>query len=384
MKVLMISKALVVGAYHAKLRELARLDMELSVVVPPNWGDQKLEQVEPDGYELLVTDCTFSGAHHFHFYPAISKIIERKPWDLIHIDEEAFNLVTYHALGSCLRSGGKVIFFSWQNIYKTYPPPFGYFERFSHRHVEAAIAGSEEVRDVLLARKFQKPIVVIPQFGVDPEFFQKRDGSELRGKLSLSDKFAIGYVGRVVKEKGIADLIHALALLPERCVLVLVGSGEYEPAMRKLASRLGVGSRIRWVPHILSCDVADYMNAFDVLALPSRTTWRWKEQFGRVLIEAMACETPVVGSSSAEIPRVIGEAGLVFPEGDVAALVDRLRMLFENPEARAALGATGRDRILERFTNRRIAEDTAKFYREVLNQSESGGTEAKCGVTVGG
>jgi len=368
-KVLMISKGLIVGAYHGKLHELSNLGVELTVVVPRRWGKQKLEKVEPDGYELLPMDCKFSGAHHFHYYPAIASLVGREAWDLIHIEEEAFNVVTYHALRACLRGGRKVIFFSWQNIYKSYPPPFNYFERFSHRHVQAAIAGTEEVREVLSAKGFRKPITVIPQFGVDPEFFQKRDGTDLKGKLGLAGKFAIGYAGRIVKEKGIADLIHALASLPEPCVLVLVGSGEFERPMRKLSENLGVASRIRWVPHILSLEVPKYMNAFDALVLPSRTTSRWKEQFGRVLIEAMACETPVVGSSSAEIPKVIGDAGLVFPEGDVAGLAGELRRLRDDLSLASDLGAKGRARVLEKFTHRRIAVETLRAYEQVVTGS---------------
>src|SRR5258708_6570018 len=108
------------------------------------------------------------------------------------------------------------------------------------------------------------------------------------------------------------------------------------------------------------------MNILDVLVLPSRTTRGWREQFGRVLVEAMACETPVVGSSSAEIPKVIGQPGLVFPEGDVAALTEQLRSLYDRPDLAACLGAKGRVRALERFTHRRIAEETVKVYRQVL------------------
>jgi len=373
MKVLMISKAFVVSAYHAKLKELSRLGVELTLVVPPNWGRQKLEHVQPDGYELLVMNCTFSGAHHFHFYPAISSVIGREAWDLVHIDEEAFNPVAYHALRACERAGRRAIFFTWQNIHKKYSPPFNYFERFAFRRVVAAIAGSEEARSVLLAREFSKPVSVIPQFGVDPELFQKRDVSDLKKKLGLADKFVIGYLGRIVKEKGIEQLIHALVALPERFVLVLVGSGDLERPMRKLSERLGVASRIRWVPQISSLEVPMYMNALDVLVLPSRTTSRWKEQFGRVLIEAMACETPVVGSSSAEIPKVIGEAGLVFPEGDVAVLVNHLRGLHDNPGMASELGARGRTRVLRNFTQRRIAEQTAELYQRVLGATDSNG-----------
>ncbi len=130
-----------------------------------------------------------------HYYPGISELIVRGDWDLVHIDEEAFLTVTHQALRACKRAGKKAVFFAWQNISKTYPPPFGYFERFSYKHAAGAIAGNAEVRDILLARNFLGLITVIPQFGVDETFFQKREFSELRNRLGLADKFVIGYVG---------------------------------------------------------------------------------------------------------------------------------------------------------------------------------------------
>lgn len=363
----MISKAMVVGAYHAKLKELARLGVQLTAVVPQEWGGRRLERVDPQGYELVVLRSAFSKTHHFHFFKGVSEVIAAEKWDLVHIDEEPFNLVTYHALRACVREGKKAIFFTWQNIRKRYPPPFSYFERYAYRIAEAAIAGTEEVRDVLQTRGFSKPVKVIPQFGVDPDFFRKSDASGLRREVGLADKFVIGFVGRIVEEKGIADLIHALTSLPERCVLMLVGNGPEVEPMKRLSEELSVAGRVRWVSHISSLEVPGYMNAMDVLVLPSRTTSHWKEQFGRVLIEAMSCETPVVGSSSAEIPRVIGDAGLVFPEGDVSALVHGLRTLYENADTRAMLGAEGRSRVQQSFAHGRIAAETAQFYRGVLN-----------------
>ncbi len=119
-------------------------------------------------------------------------------------------------------------------------------------------------------------------------------------------------------------------------MLVLVGSGRFEAAAKSLAEDLGLSSRIRWVPRIGSLEVPDVMNAFDALVLPSRTTPRWKEQFGRVLIEAMACETPVVGSDSGEIPRVIGDGGLLFVEGEANILAQRLLRLYEDPQFRGS------------------------------------------------
>src|SRR5713226_6764752 len=364
----MISKALTVGAYHGKLREMARLGVDLTLIVPPRWSNQRLEIHDSKDYKIRVLPCLLSGHNHFRFYCSQIGPIDA---DLVHVDEEPWSLVTYQFMRACVKQQKPAIFFTWQNISKGYPPPFGYFERFSFRNARAAIAGNEEAREILRGRKFSKPVVVIPQFGVDPEFFRKRDASDLRRRLGLTDKFAIGYVGRIVKEKGIADLIQALASLPERCVLVLMGDGEFRGGAEQLARRLGVAARIQWIPQVSSLDVPNYMNAFDVLVLPSRTTPQWKEQFGRVLVEAMACETPVVGSSSAEIPNVIGNAGLVFPEGDVVALGSQLRLLCETPDVGARLGEEGRRRVLEKFTHRRIAEDTVALYQHVLTGSSA-------------
>jgi glycosyltransferase involved in cell wall biosynthesis len=143
-----------------------------------------------------------------------------------------------------------------------------------------------------------------------------------------------------------------------------------------------VSSRIRWIRQVESLQVPDYVNLLDVLVLPSRTTSRWKEQFGRVLIEAMACEKPPVGSSSGEIPNVIGDAGLIFPEGDVQALTERLRCLFENTDLRAELGIKGRARVMQNFTDRCIAEETLKLYTQVLSSSDCNSVEHEVRVGV--
>jgi glycosyltransferase involved in cell wall biosynthesis len=112
------------------------------------------------------------------------------------------------------------------------------------------------------------------------------------------------------------------------------------------------------------------MSLLDVLALPSRTTPRWKEQFGRVLIEAMSCGIPPVGSDSGEIPNVVGDAGLIFPEGNVNALADRLRTLSVNPDVAARLGEMGRERVIRNYTHRRIAGDTLNLYQRVLERAD--------------
>ena len=105
------------------------------------------------------------------------------------------------------------------------------------------------------------------------------------------------------------------------------------------------------------------LRELDALVLPARTQANWREQFGRVLVEAMACGVPVVGSTCGEIPGVIGDAGLVVPEGDVAALADALRRLRDDHQLRADLGGRGRARVLEHFTHAHVAQATVQVYR---------------------
>jgi glycosyltransferase involved in cell wall biosynthesis len=108
------------------------------------------------------------------------------------------------------------------------------------------------------------------------------------------------------------------------------------------------------------------MNAIDVLVLPSRTTPRWKEQFGRVLIEAQSCATPVIGSDSGAIAEVIGDAGIVFPEGNAPAIAHAIEQLQADPQRRERLGQLGRKRVLEQFTWQRVANRMRDVYRKVL------------------
>jgi glycosyltransferase involved in cell wall biosynthesis len=135
--------------------------------------------------------------------------------------------------------------------------------------------------------------------------------------------------------------------------------------LRELAYHLGLGNSVsfrEWVP---STRVPTFYRNLDVLVLPSRSRSNWVEQFGRVLIEAMACGVPVVGSDCGEIPNVVGDAGLIFPEGDVDALRACLARLMESSELRAALASRGRERVLTHFTQAQVAVQTVAVYREL-------------------
>jgi glycosyltransferase involved in cell wall biosynthesis len=152
--------------------------------------------------------------------------------------------------------------------------------------------------------------------------------------------FTVGYAGRLVESKGLRDLLAAVRMLAQPVELVLIGNGELRA---ELEGAEVPGSRVRVLDGLAHDRMAEGFAQLDVLALPSRTTPTWKEQFGRVIVEALWCGVPVVGSDSGEIPWLIEltGGGLVFAEGDAAALAGRLAELREDPALRARLAREG-------------------------------------------
>lgn len=371
MRVTLISKACIVAAYQTKLERMAAYeDIELTAIVPPHWGrgeaQRSLERAHTEGYELVVAPIRFSGWFHWHYYPTLARLLRRTRPDLVHIDEEPYNLATYLALRAALRVGAQALFFTWQNLVRRYPPPFGLMERYVYQHSAGAIAGSRDAAQVLRHKGYAGPIATIPQFGVDPQLYAPQPRS------SDEDLFAIGYIGRLVEEKGLWVLAEALSELDGDWRAILVGTGPLRHQLALHFAAQGRGERIEWVGQVPSEDVSDWLQRMDVLILPSLTRSNWKEQFGRVLVEAMACGVPVIGSDSGEIPNVIGEAGLIVPEGHAAALRNAVGTLRDDEVLRRRLSRKGRQRVLNHYTQQRIAEQTVAAYRHMLGQQSAG------------
>ncbi len=372
MRVLVISHAAVIPANQAPYCEMERLpDIELALVVPDRWrasigGATAFARHERLESRVIERPVGLTGHINLHFYVGLKPSSLRFEPDVVYADEDPYSLAAYQASGLARRLGAALVFKSNQNLPKRYPPPFSWTERAVMRRAAAAIAIAPAAADVLREKGFAHPIEVIGH-GIDPDVFVPRDASDLREKLGLTG-FVIGYMGRFSPEKGPLDLVRAcLAMSAEGVAdftLLLVGDGPERRELEAAASALSAGTVVFTgsVPHT---QAADYLNCTDVVALPSRTTPRIREQFGRSVIEALACGVPVVGSDCGNVPVLINETGggRIFPEGDTEALAGELRELISDPEGAHALAETGRQTVLERYTYSRIAARTGEVLR---------------------
>ncbi len=359
----MISKACVVGTYQRKLEALAQQPgIELTVIVPPSWrdpsGELKLERVHTRGYRMLVEPMWFNGNFHLHYFPTMRRRLREICPTIVHIDEEPYNLATWHALWEARRIGARTVLFSWQNLNRRYPFPFSVGERWALRTADCLIAGTDSAAAVWREKGFRGPMPVIQQFGIDPDFF-------VPANITHDGGFVIGYVGRLVPEKGVDVLIEAVARLPGIWRLEIVGQGPERAVLERLARRLNVIDRVAFSGQLPSVRLPALYRQLDVLVVPSRTRPNWKEQFGRVIVEALACGVPVIGSDCGAIPDVIGEAGIIVREDDAEALTEALQDLMRDSAKRRTLAVAGRARALERYTHTQVAVRTAQVYAEL-------------------
>jgi glycosyltransferase involved in cell wall biosynthesis len=366
MRVVYVSKAMVVPAYRDKLRCLAQ-KLEVTAVVPTRWGSEVATRNAEHNFELRTIPVWFSGYNHLHLYRGITRVLGQLEPDLVHIDEEPYSAVTTQLVRACHALGVPTVFFAWQNLRKRLPPPFGAARAFVFRYAAGGIAGTQRAADVLRAANYRGPLAIIPQMGVDPELFAPSPATrqKIRAELGYAENdFVIGFGGRLVREKGVHLLIDAAAALVN-AQLIIIGSGPERAALEAQVRRVMPGA-VRFTDAVDSTAMPRWLNALDVLVLPSLTTPRWMEQFGRILVEAMACGVPVIGAASGEIPHVIGDAGLTFPEGNTARLTEALRALQTQADRRTLLGGQGRKRVLDRFTQSHVVDNTVTFYQEVI------------------
>jgi len=283
-----------------------------------------------------------------HFYLNAPEIIKKYNPDIVYLEEDAFIPACAQFIKAAKKEGKKTVFFTWENIHRSYNFIYNKIEKYCLKNADAAVAGNKEAADILKAKGFINPVEVIPQYGLNINDFAPACG--FGGGIK-----EVVYIGRLIEEKGIDTLIEAVSKVKGiNLNLVGTGSEEYVNSLKNSASKHNVSERVIFHGYMDRARLNEFIKNMQVLVLPSVTTEGWKEQFGRVLIEAFTSRIAVIGSDSGEIPNVIGDAGLVFREGNPFGLAEAIEKL-NNEKLFNELIEKGYRRVSENYTNEIIA-----------------------------
>ncbi len=372
LRVATIGHSYIVPLNRAVMARVARKPgIELTVVSPKFFhGDLRplhLEEPPGEAYRLVGIPARLTKFIHFYFYQGLSQVFAPGRFDLIHAWEEPYIYAGYQIAKAAQQSGARYMFRTAQSLPKAYPPPFRQFEKFCIREASGWVAGGKMVQQALQARGGYPSLSEVITLAVDEEDFRPDPEQSLALRRQLGvDGPVIGFVGRLTAAKGLDVLMKALEAVPQPWTLLALGSGPYEAKLHQWAQSRGISDRVR-VLLVKHQDVPSYLRVMDMLVAPSQTTPNWKEQFGRMIIEAFATRVPVIGSDSGEIPYVISDAGLVVPEADPVAWGEAIRALIESPERRDSLAQAGLERFHNQYTAARVADRYIDYYHRLMD-----------------
>jgi glycosyltransferase involved in cell wall biosynthesis len=355
----------------------------LSLIIPAAWNNEYQKQIVPSRSEDLKGEihyipCWNAGNIPLHLYKSwLVSLFKRERPNAIYVHHEPYGLATAQVyLANRWATSCAIGFYAAQNIAKTFPLPIRILEKYVLSQSRFCFPVNKDALNVVTEKGFCGIGQVLPPALNNKMYYpQESEAAKIRCSLHVDrGTFVIGYLGRLVEEKGLRSMVRALTLIrnePWSCVIA--GAGPLGVQLQEDVLSAGLSSRVHFVGYVPHEDAPKWLSAFDVLVLPSETRSNWKEQFGRVLVEANACGTPVIGSTCGEIPAVIRctGGGLVVPEADPRALANTLTELIRDRTKLRVLAERGRRGVAAEFDLSYLASNFARVV-------ESAATESRC------
>ncbi|MGN7704249.1 glycosyltransferase [Cellulosimicrobium sp. 22601] len=345
MRVLRVSHSAVVDAWRERERELRARGVDVRLLSARAWdeGGTTVHLVPRPGEPVRGVRTIGSHPALFVYDPLPLWRALGQEWDVLDVHEEPFALATAQVLllrrlraVVSRRPAPPYLLYSAQNLDKRYPWPFRWFEARALRGAAAVSVCNDEAGRIVRAKGARGRVETVP-LGVDPAVFAPDAGRDDRAP----DRLRVGYAGRLAHHKGVDVLLAAVAG-DDRLDLVVAGDGPDRAALEEAARPLG--DRVRFVGALADAELVAFYRSLDALAVPSRETPGWVEQFGRVAVEAMACGVPVVATRTGALPDVVGGAGLLVASEDPAALRAALVRVRDEDGLADRLRAAGAER----------------------------------------
>jgi glycosyltransferase involved in cell wall biosynthesis len=374
LRLLTIAHSYVIAGNRRLAHEMAvqgRGRWEVTAIAPVRLAaDLREVELEPIAGEACTTHglrVRLGRVPHLRRYERGLRAHLAGPWDVVHIWEEPY-VAACAQIAAAAPVRSRVVPATFQNILKRYPPPFGYFERRVMERASGWIAFGETVHEAQASKPeyAARPSRVIPP-GVDVARFRPDAAARaaMRTRLGWNDDMpVVGFLGRFVPAKGLRVLMRALDGLDRPWRALVIGGGPMAGELSAFAA--AHAGRVRILTGVAHDNVPEHLNAMDLLAAPSQSTPRWREQFGRMLIEAMACGVPVIASRSGEIPHVVREAGVLVDEADVPGWTAAIERMLDDPPLRRNLSARGLARAHDRYAWPVVARAHLAFFEELL------------------
>lgn len=404
-KLVVISHAYILPMYQKKIEEMALFEEFDIVLITPTKSiegggqDMTVSAYEGTLFEHKVLPAWLDGRPNSYRLKGLDVLLQELSPDVILLEEEYWTNIASQVVNIRKKflPDTKLVLLSCENICHAWESEakglyqklrYGVFHRVEQQVVpelDGLIFQFECVWKTFHERMahlgFDGLKGAFPQLGVDPEYFLDVDSDKVlavkqeHGLVTIENdtikrSFVFGYIGRIIKDKGVEDLLRAFVemYLPGM-KLILVGNGdeEYIAKLKRFVNSNGVGQHVVFVPAVPLEDVPVYLNSMDVMLLLSHTTPEWKEQFGRVLIEAMAAGTVVIGSNSGAIPSVIKNAGVIVEEGNHKSIEKAMKTVYKDRNLQKMLRSLGSQRVKKEFSYRSIARQTIEFLDQVVD-----------------
>lgn len=380
MKLLVVSHACVTPVNQGFFAEVVdQTGWEVELVLPSSWNSEyvvNLRALRWKGFhgEIHTIPVWKAGNIPLHLYKQTMVGLLRKVRpDVIYVHHEPYGLATAQIyLANKVVDDCPIGFYAAQNILKTYPIPFRSLEHWVLQHSAFCFPVTEGALEVVRHKGYAGFAEVLP-LALDRGTYYPDSvwAATKRAELSIGpDEFVIGYLGRLVEEKGLQAMLNAARVLEgKRWRAVLVGSGPYEAELRTTVAKLGMADHVLFIGFVPHEQAPGWLSIFDALILASETRPNWKEQFGRVILEANACGTAVIGSESGEIGNVLRNTGggIIVPEGNVAELGKAMLTLAENPGITRELAAQGAAAVREKYDQTYLA---SRFVTVIRNAAK--------------
>lgn len=300
-------------------------------------------------------------------------------FDIIHSSDVEY-YYTYQCAKAKLKYNKKFVFTQWQNI------PFAYgFQNYSFTKsqrfkliknaVDVVIAKSQRAKLTLILEGFDERKIIVIKPGVDVEKFKPTPKSEkliAKFKISESDKIIL-FSGRLQWQKGIIVLLNALKLLlndkeinKNKIKLIIVGTGQLYRWLNKYVRFLEIQDNVIFAGAVEYNEMPNYHNLADVFVLPSVPDRRWQEQFGMVLIEAMACGKPVITTLSGSIPEVVEDKAILVQPFDFYELYKALKKVLTDEHLAKEMGEKAREFVIQNYNAKDVANKIENVYNSLL------------------